>query len=938
MVRRVLCLALILAGCERAREEQPPTPSLSPPKAEGFEIATLQLKAPPGNDGRKIFAALKRDERIVGRGEGTITTNGTAEVVLRALDKQVQMRNGPYELWAVIDRDGLQACHPSFGDLYLRDTWQWPKVGRSQGYLDPAAWKFKRIANPDNLVTIHYHRYDEDYDDVGIWSWDAAFKKSPEQNELLEVGRDKFGLIFQFDTSEYGSDKVGLVARLGADWNRKDGDDKFWSPEKGKEVYLVGTVNKVFTNEPELKAQVVAAYIDAADRLVVHVSHPLKSEDVIASHIKIADRANALAPVETVELVLPGHRHRSNAIEVRTMKPLDVAGNVYHVSVEGFAGSVQAAPRGILDDPVLFCDQTAVLGATYSKAATTFRVFAPTAIAVNVVLYDEATGTTGRRAVAMAAAGKGIWETRVTGDVAGKFYMYDLDGREVLDIYAVNTVDSSRRARITDLGATGKVPAGPRPAAPQDMVVYEMHVRDFTIAPNSPAQHRGTYLGFAEAAGHLQELGVTHVQLLPVQDFENDEHGTNYNWGYVTMAFNSPEGWFASNPNDDSRIREFKQLVTALHERGIGVIMDVVYNHTANSAPFNALVPNYYYRLTADGGFSNGSGCGNEFRTESPMGRKYVVDSLKYWVKEYGIDGFRFDLMALIDLDTMKEVERELPGIILYGEPWSAGNTPLKQQTNKQSITSTRIGAFNDNIRNALIGSPFDKAHAAFIQQGNDVDAVKRSVRGQWQDWSDGPHQVINYLSCHDNYVIYDKLRASKPSASHKDIIEMMKMGYLLLFTAQGVPFIHGGEEFARSKQGHENSYNAPDDINQVDWSLKETNRDLYNYVRDLIALRKAHPVFRMRAKEQIGAWLKFPETGDPNVLMYTYESGNVEGEPWKQVCVIVNSADAISAEVKLPPGVWQIALDHTGAAKSQQLAQGSVRVRYKSGVILFQP
>jgi pullulanase len=280
-----------------------------------------------------------------------------------------------------------------------------------------------------------------------------------------------------------------------------------------------------------------------------------------------------------------------------------------------------------------------------------------------------------------------------------------------------------------------------------------------------------------------------------------------------------------------------------------------------------------------------------------------------------------------------------LPGIVLYGEPWGGGgDSPMKQPTNKQTITGTRIGAFNDNFRNALIGSPFDKAHGAFIQEGTGREAVERSLQGQWRDWSDGPHQVINFLSCHDNYVIYDKLKASKPSASHKDIIEMMKLGYLMLFTAQGVPFIHGGEEFARSKKGHENSYNAPDDVNQVDWSLKKTNADLFTYVRDLIALRKAHSVFRMRVKEQIGAWLKFPDTGDPSILMYTYEAGNVEGESWKKVCVIVNPADAISTEVKLPDGIWQVALDKDGAAKGHQLAQGSVRVRYKSGMILFQP
>ena len=937
-VVKAVLLSLLVTGCQRAAEERRENISAVPPlKAEGSEVTTLQLKLPPGNSGRPVFAGLKRDGRLVARGEGMVGTNAVTDVVFRTLDKTIAIQNGAYDLWVVIDRDGVQACHPSFGDTYLRDTWQWPKTDRVVRYDNPAAWKTKTLSRPENLVTVHYRRYDEDYNDVGIWSWDANYKKSPEQNELLEVGRDDFGLVFQLDRSEYGSDKIGLVPRLHADWSQKDGADKFWTPDMGQEVYLVGTKNKVWTTKPETKDQVVAAYLDARDRLIVEVSRPLKDGET--SGVKITDRAGH--PV-----ALASSRHeKTNSIAVILAQPLDVANDGYAIRVAGFADSVRGTPRGILDDPALFCDREAVLGASYTHEATTFRVFAPSAAALNVVLYDEATGNAGRRLAAMTAAGRGIWEARVFGDLAGKFYLYGLDEREVLDIYAVNAVDSSRRARITDLAGTGSVPAGPRVASPVDMVVYEMHVRDFTIATNSPAkpENRGKYLGFIEAAEHLKELGVTHVQLLPLQDFENDEAGTNYGWGYVTTAFNSPDGWFASNPNDDSRIREFKQLVAALHERGIGVIMDVVYNHTSNNAPFNALVPRYYYRYLPDGSYANGSGCGNDFRTEAPMARKYIADSLKYWVTEYGIDGFRFDLMALIDLDTMKEVENELrairPDVVLYGEPWGGGGaSTAKSPTNKQTIRGTHLGAFNDDIRNALVGSPFERTRGGFIQDGSHRDELIRGLQGQWRSWGDGPYQVINYMSCHDNYVVYDKLKASKPGASHQDILEMMKLGYLLLFTAQGVPFIHGGEEFARTKQGHENSYNAPDDINQVDWSLKKTNADLFTYVRDLIALRKAHPVFRLRAKEQIAAWLKFPKTGDPNVLMYTYDAGNAEGEPWKQVCVIVNAADSGSAEVKLPDGVWQVAFDHTGAVAEPRPVQGTVQVRHKSGMVLSQP
>lgn len=781
-------------------------------------------------------------------------------------------------------------------------------------------------------VTVHYHRHDGDYA-ATIWSWDETHQKTPAQNELLPVGRDDYGLIFRFDPKDYGQPpKIGLLPRLHGDWNQKDSPDKIWTPAHGREIYLIGGDAKIYMKKPALSKQVVAVFVDARDRVVVEVSEPLPA----VLPVTIQDQAGQPVPVTATR------KHGINGIEVTLGQPVNIF-QTLTVSVPGFAPrQLQPIPRQIIDDPELFCDRQAVLGATYSRAATTFRVFAPTATQVQVIVTDHAS----RQAIPMTSTGKGIWEARVTGDLNGKFYVYSLDGhglspeREVLDIYAVNAVDSSRRARVTDLAATGTVPSGPRITAPQDMVIYEMHVRDFTIAANSPATHKGKYLGFIEAIPHLKELGVTHVQFLPLQDFENDETGTNYNWGYVTTAFNSPEGWYASNPCDDSRVRELKQLVTALHQAGIGVIVDVVYNHTANNAPFNSLVPRYYFRQDKNGGYTNGSGCGNDFRTEAPMARKYMIDTLKFWVTEYGIDGFRFDLMALLDLDSMKEMERELrairPDIALYGEPWAGGGpTTAKVPTNKQTIGGTRLGAFNDAMRNALVGSPFDKAHGAFVQAGNDRAGLMRAIEGQWRDWGDGPHQVIQYMSCHDNYVVYDKLKESKPGATHAEIIEMMKLGYLALFTSQGVPFIHGGEEFARTKQGHENSYNAPDEINQVDWSLKHQNQDLFRYVRDLIALRKAHPVFRMRAKEQIAAWLRFREAGDPNVLMYTIEAGNVAGESWKQVCVILNAADSISAEVALPAGQWHVAFDHGGPAS--RVVTGKVKVRYKSGMVLYQ-
>ncbi len=278
------------------------------------------------------------------------------------------------------------------------------------------------------------------------------------------------------------------------------------------------------------------------------------------------------------------------------------------------------------------------------------------------------------------------------------------------------------------------------------------------------------------ALDHLTELGVTHVELLPVQDFDNDETRSQYNWGYIPTAYFSPEGMYATNANDDSRVRELQALVDALHARGIGVIMDVVYNHTATNAPFDAVVPGYYYRHLPDGSLADGSGCGNEFRTEAPMARKLMLDSLKYWTRDYGIDGYRFDLMALLDQETMRQAERELravnPSIVLYGEPWTGGSSPLREKCDKPAICQLPEGAFNDDFRNALKGSP-DGRDAGFIQNGANREALKSAMLVS--HWFASPGQSINYMTCHDNLVLWDKLKISMPGAADDTLVETMQ-------------------------------------------------------------------------------------------------------------------------------------------------------------------
>jgi pullulanase len=741
------------------------------------------------------------------------------------------------------------------------------------------------------------------------------------------------------------------------DWNHKDGGDRFWTPTLGNEVWLVAKSEKVFAQQPDISPHIEMAYLDAPNRIVLQLTEPAQPD----AQVVIVDEANATHPATISQSFSDSPSGVSSAdaglqLDVTPQEPLDLAKQNYTVRLDGFGEAVPLTPRAILDNTALYFDQNAQLGADCQPQSTTFRIFAPTAKAVNLVLYDEATGAKGRKVQALDAQPKGLWQTTMTGDMSGKFYVYSLDGpgmnpaHEILDPYAVNTVASSTRGRITDVAAPSG--QGPHVESATDMVIYEMHVRDFTIDKDSGVQKRGLYLGWTEpgtrlngsgniktALDHLTELGVTHVQIMPVQDFKDDEAGTTYNWGYITAAYFSPEGMYATNPDDDSRGRELKALIAALHSRGIGVIMDVVYNHTAEDAPFQFIDPLYYYRHNSNGSLANGAACGNEFRSEAPMARKFIIDSLKFWVKEYGIDGFRFDLMALIDQETMRQAEKEVhainPNVVIYGEPWEPGATPLREMTDKHALPGMApIGAFNDDFRNALKGSPAG-TDPGWIQNGSNRDALKCAL--QICNWCNSPAQSINYMTCHDDLVLWDKLKISMPGAPDQLLKETMKLGYLALFTAQGVPFIHGGEEFARTKGGDNNSYIAPDSVNQVDWSLKQKNLDLFNYTRDVIALRKAHPVFRLRTRDEIAKRLSFQDTPDQKTLMFTLDGAGVPGEKWSHVCVVMNSDNDSAAQVKLPDGDWSVALDETGATMDDRPVSGTVSVRQKSGLVLYQ-
>lgn len=575
------------------------------------------------------------------------------------------------------------------------------------------------------------------------------------------------------------------------------------------------------------------------------------------------------------------------------------------------------------------------LGVTYTKTQTTIRVWAPTAEAIELRIYKAGHGGSAIRIDQFEKAESGTWLIKIQGDLNGYFYTTRvcdslgwLNETPGIDAKAVGV--NGHRGLIFDPEQTH--PEGwesdQRIACEHatDAVIYELHIRDFSISPTSGMKNKGKYLAFTEEGSlspeglktgidHLKELGVTHIHLLPVNDFFTvDEHlpDKSYNWGYDPQNFNTPEGSYSTNPETTSRILELKKLVLALHKAGIGVIFDVVYNHTYHTrrSYFNQTVPGYYYRQRSNGTFSNASGCGNEMASERGMVRKFIVDSLMYWANEFHADGFRFDLMGIYDLETMNQIRAQMdhisPSILLYGEGWTADRSPLSEtwravKTNVSRLY--RIAVFNDDFRNGIKGNSFDGHGKGFVSGRTLIEEnIKFGIAGACfhpqivygyveaskSPWATEPWQCINYASCHDNYSLFDKLKLSCPDASESELNRMVMLAGALVLTSQGIPFLHAGVEMARTKQGDYNSYKSPDSINQIDWSRKARYNEVFKYYQQLIQLRKEHPAFRMTNADQIRKHLHFSSEYQTGVVSYKLVD-HANGDVWKSVLVVFN-------------------------------------------------
>ena len=576
---------------------------------------------------------------------------------------------------------------------------------------------------------------------------------------------------------------------------------------------------------------------------------------------------------------------------------------------------------------------------TYSPEKTVFTLFAPNdAKQVVVRIYEEGLGGKAKKSVKMKRIANEQWQTTVKGDLMGKFYTFDMGLGECPGVFAKAVGVNGKRGAIINFAKTD--PEGwdqdqhPVTKSPADLVIYEMHHRDFSI--NRPdAKYPGKFMALTEpwAISHLKELGVNAIHILPSYDYgsvdETRLSDNKYNWGYDPVNYNVPEGGYSTDPyKPEVRIREFKQMVKALHDAGIRVILDVVYNHTYDieHSNFQCTYPDYYYRKTADGQYSNGSGCGNETASDKPMMRQFMLESVKYWINEYHIDGFRFDLMGVHDIETMNQIRAMVdaidPTIYIYGEGWSAGSCayPQEQLAMKAHIyRMPGIAAFSDEIRDALRGPFSDDTVTGWIGgKSGEAESLKFGIVGAIQHpqidmtkvnyskepWALEPTQMISYVSCHDDMCLVDRLKASIPGITEEELIRLDLLAQTAVFTSQGVPFMLSGEELLRDKKGVHNSFESPDSINQLDWTNKTKYPQVFAYYKNLIALRQHHPAFRLGNADLVRKHLEFL---DAPAGVVAYRLKNYAGrDDWRDIIVILN-ANKSDMEVAIPNGDYTI-------------------------------
>lgn len=814
------------------------------------------------------------------------------------------------------------------------------------------------------VINVYYFRFDKEYTKWNMWMWTAD-----------EVGKDYYfspadDMVKTTVTYNYNA-TASIIIRYDGAWEQKEPggdrtiDGQYTISKDGKsksiDVYVVQGDTNLYYSRDDFNT-------DPRPKLVKAKLESVKNNGVTEKVTMISvDLFGSFKDVNSFTLWKVGLDGQQTQVELRKITPVGSKGVKLYLpwdEVYDIVGTYvvkwseyNTETTVILDGAFYMTEEyndnhtyNGQLGAIWDSHQTVFRLWAPEAYSVKLNIYDKGNGGTLQEEQNMVLGEGGVWSYTADGDYNGKYYTYEVrdamhpNPGESVDPYAVSVGVNGNRGMILDLSTTNpegwenhSIPT----TTVRDAVIYEAHIRDMTIDESSgvSAENRGKYLGLTEtgttnasgqstALDHLVELGVNYFHILPSYDYASvDEENTapQFNWGYDPKNYNAPEGSYSTNPYDGAvRVSEYKQMVQALHENGIKVIMDVVYNHTfaSDNSWFNQIYYGYYYRMLSTGGFSNGSGCGNETASEHTMMQKFMIDSVVHWATEYKLDGFRFDLMGLHDIETMNMIAEALrevnPDILIYGEGWDAGGSGLDKSEaalKANALQLDDIGVFNDDMRDGIKGSVFTKSAKGYVSGANGkenpvligtVGAVTgaKSIGIYGGGYTVNPTQCINYVSAHDNNTLWDKLSISNGTNSYEERTKMNMMSATLVLTGQGIPFFLNGEEMRREKTNadgtpNENSYNAPDSVNAIDWDKKDDNLDLFNFYKGLIEWRTANSQFFYDTGAEVLANTEILSK-ENNVIGYKFTTD-------EQSAIVYTNANTEAVDITLPEGKWSV-------------------------------
>ena len=811
------------------------------------------------------------------------------------------------------------------------------------------------FAAPDSIkLTVHYQRPGGDYNGWNLWIWKNSDNNSLDtpvsQTGVQFTGTDDFGKVVTINLDGMKNFKdIGIIVRLN-DWAAKDvNDDRFiteFDANGNAEVWLVQNDKTIYAKKPTIEMKISSASFETTTEVKVELNKRFKPLAGSSNGFTITGGLSVIS-ARTENPNLP----EDNEIILTLNGGISIT-ELYKISHPTY-GTADISLGNLItseDFEKKFTYKGNDLGNTYTKEATTFRLWAPTATKVELLTFSSSTSGIKSKYV-MKPDAQGTWLYTLEGNHDGLIYAYNVEvygaENEAVDPYARAAIANGKRSVVVDLASTN--PKGwtkEKPefsGKPTDAVIYELHVRDLSMDKSAPFPNsaRGKYSGLTYSnlkgtngqpvgVAAIRDLGITHLQLLPIYDYASvDELNPTFNWGYDPLNYNVPEGSYSSDPNNPkARITELKSAIQSLHGQGIRVIMDVVYNHVFDAATFSQskIVPGYWFRTDSDGRLTSASGCGNDTASERAMVRKFIVDSVKYWATEYNISGFRFDLMGLHDIQTMQEVRKELtaidPSIIIIGEGWNMGTHPGEIRSNQSNIAKLDgISVFNDQIRDGIKGSVFtasDKGFATgtFGKRNNVMAGIignsdfSSSILTAFTTLS--PTQSVNYVEAHDNNTLEDKLRLSLSTKNSSIIASYHRLASSIPILAQGIPFIHAGQEFQRSKGGDSNSYQSGDEINSLKWGLVSKNATTRNYFKGLLKIRAEHPAFRISTTNELKNNFKFIKTTD-EAIAYTIK-GSALNDSWGTI-VVIHNAKTGSSKISLPKkSNWNIVVEGSKA------------------------